>query len=461
MTVDLGSIGLGDGGCIDEPWALGQAAIAAGAKELLIPAGNFTTATGSLPYGDGTDTQQASKAFHGVRIKTGADGGYGTGYAAGGLPSCRIHYTGPQDDAVSVMRVNGPVTGVEMDGGLFLDAAGNAGQGVEILHTMGCKWEFHVERPRQRFGTLRARDVVYTGINSTPWGMAENELYLTSDAPALPSTCGWWLGGGHMTNAGFCRNRGFVAGIYGGAAGSWGVALDYADNNDELYGYTTSYAHPLLGKGKVYVVREDGFNPGLFPLENPMPGAFIGGVGYIKPDGSPAPTGGGRMLLPWLKTADWPHVPRDPRVLGWTCHGEMFGGWRGALSAKSGRSHPGYGLTGAQRFYPLECPPDVGVTSDYMLTTIGPQCRVRRFGVRLDGTPTDGSRTFHLRVNCARHPQFSVTFGPTDTGVKRAIVPEGVWFGEGTLFSVESEVSGAPVNSNAAWWIEYYPGEGN
>lgn len=456
--IDLAWFGLADGGLWDTPWASATAALSATRKSIVIRPGLYDSVAG-FTYADGSDTQQASAKYHGVSVRILAGGGgLGPGFAAGGRNIVRIRYTGALNNSLALFTIAGPLVEVTFDRKIFLDANDLAGYCVNIIHTTESQFSFHCENYRVRIGTAQARDVVYSGPASTPWGMTDNVFDITSAEPSLGSTSGFLLKGGYVNNIAFSRNRGTIASVYGGDAGTYGISQDFTDNNPDLYFYTNSFASPNNGDSMIYITHATGSNAGLFPLENVNQGPLIGGVPkYITDAGAPS-TVGGKNGLPWYATGDGEVVPNDERLKGWTFDGVLFGYWAGVAVPMSGKSDPGTGLTSARLYYP-PYGVSVGNASDFYLAIIGPASRIHGFIVRLDGVPGVGtSRTFTVNKNGVA-TALTITFGAAESGVKTVQVTGGVSFARGDYVSIDSNVSGAPANTNASWSFVAYPSE--
>lgn len=272
---DFGAVG---DGSTNDATAIGYAIAAAFStgRELRFQGSKTYAVASTITIGDGSTS--APSTLNGLRIRGMAGVDDGVMAAIGGAV---LKWTGPAGGAV--LQIAGPIHSIDIDG-LVLDCNDSAGYGVTSYSMYGCTFRnVHVRQWTIGGYLVSARDVS-GNVPGFTQGAMDNvfESCYAWQPTSTSASWGLYLQGGSTNNIGCSRNvfrrcTFFIP----GDAGTYGIVLDFADNN-QFIGVFTPFGAASSGNG----IRSIGYtSPVPMPVENMFVGcALQGAVSY---SGSP------------------------------------------------------------------------------------------------------------------------------------------------------------------------------
>lgn len=267
----------------------------------------------TLIVGNGSPTTQST--YNGVRLE-GISGGLGADYSnQWNLNSTRLIWTGAAGGIMC--QVKGPTYRNNIMNIMF-DCATIAATGLKVVHAMQCNFEgITVTRYT---GTAYIVTVEATAaIVGVAYGCADNRwTQIVSSNPTNNTANGMLLDGSTSANLDVARNyfNNFDL-VYGGAAGSWGLKLAFADNNTFAEGLLYPGNGNVGGSGIVFVQQSGGLTG--FPLEN----VFINVVPLQGVSGTSGTSGNYFLMYP---TSDSAPIPTMANVYVQTYDGKFYDG---------------------------------------------------------------------------------------------------------------------------------------
>ena len=426
--------------------------------QVWFPVGNAAIDS-AIVIGDGTSTTRSTTT--GLTLM-----GLGSGAADNefGTPNyvTSIKWVGSTSATAAMIDVRGPYHNFSIQN-LTLNCDSKAGIAIK-MRTVFRSEITNVLVTKQTAYAIDARSYDVTN----PPGVAVGTALLIlrrffSRSPANTSARGVLMAGGPVNNVAMSRCAIEDSEIeYGGAAGTYGLALYYADNN---YFSNTFIVSQLASSGKDIVFFTDSTSPypGSFPQENtfiqtPLTrGTFVCNDANF-PDINTEITNGGlgfNMFLAYPESDGGP-IPTNTKIKTLTHEGVMYNRWAGSQNYWNGRADSSVALSTSNKYFcPVGESAGSGSYGSYRISV--PSGGVLdRLQVNLGTAPggTD-TRTFTLYKNGSA-TALTFTYASGESGVKG--LNGNVTYNFGDEFEILSAVSsGSVVNAQASFCVSFYP----
>jgi hypothetical protein len=441
-----------------------NAAVAAAQNEAGIqvwfPVGNAAIDS-SIVIGDGTTTTRSTTT--GLTLI-----GLGSGAADNefGTPNyvTSIKWVGATSATAAMIDVRGPYHNFSIQN-LTLNCDSKAGIAIKT-RTVFRSEITNVLVTKQTAYAIDARSYDVTN----PPGVAVGTALLIlrrffSRSPANSSARGVLMAGGPVNNVAMSRCAIEDSEIeYGGASGSYGLGLYFADNN---YFSNTFIQCQLaaLGKDIVFFTDTTSPYPGSFPQENtfiqtPAPkGVYVCNDANF-PDINTEITNGGlgfNIFLAYPESDGGP-IPTNIKIKTLTHEGILYNRWAGSQNYWNGRTASATGLTTSKTYFCLIGDNAGSGTYNNMRISAPSGGIIDRLQVTLATAPGGSeTRTFTLFKNGSATAS-TMTYGSAESGIKALTIASGISYAFGDEFALESDVSsGSVANSQASFCVSYYP----
>jgi hypothetical protein len=428
--------------------------------QVWFPVGNAAIDS-AIVIGDGTSTTRSTTT--GLTLV-----GLGSGAADNefGTPNyvTSIKWVGSTSATAAMIDVRGPYHNFSIQN-LTLNCDSKAGIAIKTRTVFRAEI-VNVLVTKQTAYAIDARSYDVTN----PPGVAVGTALLIlrrffSRSPANTSARGVLMAGGPVNNVAMSRCAIEDSEIeYGGAAGSYGLGLYFADNNY----FANSFIQCQLatsGKDIVFFTDTTSPYPGSFPQENtfiqtPMQrGVYVCNDANF-PDINTEITNGGlgfNMFLAYPESDGGP-IPTNTKIKTLTHEGVMYNRWAGSQNYWNGRADSATALTTSKKYFCLVGESAGDGTYGNKRITVPSGGIVDRLQVTLATAPggTD-TRSFTLFKNGSA-TAFTMTYSAAQSGIKALTITSGVQFFFGDEFELESDVSaGTVANSQASFCVSFYP----
>lgn len=400
---------------------------------------------------DGTVSARSTKAglnFEGVTPGVGA-GEFGTPNFGTTFKWIGGSTTSP------VLEIDGPTHSYQFRN-LTVDGNGLADLGIKGLNLYKCVFEdVRVERAEVLGWEMGARDSSLSGLGVTQ-GFMSNTFRRCSTRDPRTGGSGNTTGngfkgyGGKNQNIGWSRNTFESCDfIVGGSSGTYGMELEYCDNNTFIDMFTFWAAASTSGVGVKLIDTWD---------NNWFSHRLLGGVSYTD-SGLLASTVPPDCFYGYALGDAEPLPAFNPRLRFILQDGRMIGRFAGSMLDMSGCANPGSGLGTTTQYFSLAGVSSAVASHSNNVIVMSRGANIVSLRVYLNTAP-GGSATRALTLfKNGVATSLEVTWNSGESGDKASTPTTPISVNGGDRLELRSSCTGTPATSQASWAIAYYPTE--